>query len=928
MRKFRQFVALLVTVVTVVSLLTFSTATVTAEETLPQITITDDDLLLIEKLEALGVITVNDVASSYVTRRQMAEIIKKYMGLPNGSAGSEDKQFNDVKKDDPLYGTICALRDLEVITGDENNNFRPDDYLNYNEAVVFVINAVGHKYFALREGGFPTGYMRVAIKHDMLDNLNMTNGESMVPLIDVYRLLDSALSAATIIPQYYGDGSVRYTISETDTFLSENYGINKYRGKVTGNEFTSLSTANFEIDKQQIQIDNVIYDTPGYYYDYFLGYTVDYYVKEGSDGKELMYVEEAPKKNSKVRVDSEDIIRNKVTSSRIYYLINDDEDEEHIDMDTVVDVIYNSQWYSGYGALVNVMPANGYIEALDNDNDGVYEVLFVYDYTVVVVDSADGYEEVIVDEITGTELDLSTNVRKVNIIAAKEMVSVPFDSIKKGDILNIAEGRGTEKIITVYVNNEKVTGKIGSYESNLGYEINGNYYEPTYNYSDDTLTLGLSGSFFLDMSGKIAAYEYKETGVTAMTAAIAGVDYNENSTMNPDVQVKLFTNSGVFITVPMGKNVKLNNVKYDMDDISDVTTVLNILCNGYQSGGKYALNDSYVIRYTLSNEGSISYIDTGAIGGPGNLNLLADHYEFSANRIGIALLAPANSDFTGTATYAPVKSGALIFKVPAAGNLSEEDEYSIVSSWTTDKSYASVANRNSNFPGANTEIIENYSVYHTDSNDVPAVEVMMIRGASAASTVGGDSKMYVVTEITNSADADGTATKTLYESEDKIGQLAQQITVTKAGATNVYTIEQFIAANVLSDGTVIQCATDAEGYINQVSVVADYDAATDTLTPTIDASGSYISTTGLYATAAGGIGIATVNAYDKEQNVIDVNCDVAQFVFDMSYAENIKIYDSATGKIRKAMATEIRDGDKCVLRVKTFFRLYDIIIMR
>ena len=93
MRKFKQLTALLVTIATIASLLTFSVTSVSAEETASQITITDEDLLLIEKLEALDVITVDDVASAYVTRRQMAEIIKKYMGLPAGAAGKSGGAF-------------------------------------------------------------------------------------------------------------------------------------------------------------------------------------------------------------------------------------------------------------------------------------------------------------------------------------------------------------------------------------------------------------------------------------------------------------------------------------------------------------------------------------------------------------------------------------------------------------------------------------------------------------------------------------------------------------------------------------------------------------------------------------------------------------------------------------------------------------------
>ena len=41
-------------------------------------------------------------------------------------------------------------------------------------------------------------------------------------------------------------------------------------------------------------------------------------------------------------------------------------------------------------------------------------------------------------------------------------------------------------------------------------------------------------------------------------AVMAGVDYNETSTMNPDIKVKLYTTAGEFLTAPLKENVKIN----------------------------------------------------------------------------------------------------------------------------------------------------------------------------------------------------------------------------------------------------------------------------------------------------------------------------------------------------------------------------------
>lgn len=936
MRKIKQIAALFVCVVMIASLFTFSVATVSAQETLSEVTVTEDELLVLEKLQALGVIKNEYTPSDYITRREMAEIIKSYIGLPEETSGSDDKQFNDVAKDDSSYAAISALRDLEIISGDEKNNFRPDDYLNYNEAVVFIINAIGHKYFAVREGGYPTGYMRIAIKHDMLDNIEMTKGTAQITVIDVYKMLDSALTAATVIPQYYGDGSVMYTISETENFLSYTYGIREYRGKVTGNEFTNLSSTIFEIDREQIEIDRVVYDTPGYYYGYFLGYTVNYYIKHTTDGDEMVYIEEAPRKNSTIKVDSEDILASKTTSSRIYYIADEDgKDEEHIVFEDAVDVIYNNQWYSDYGVLRNILPVNGYIEALDNDNDGICEVLFVYDYTIAIVDSVDGYDEKIYDKMTNAEIDLSTNVRRVNVISSKSNASVPFATIQKDDVLSIAMGKGAEKVATVYVCDNTVTGTITGYASNSGYEINGEYYEKSYNYDTEInsarvfpeLEVGMSGVFHLDMSGKIAAYKYSSDDDTSLLAVIAGVDYNENSTMNRNARIKLFTQEGKFIEVPFAKSVRVNDVKYDMTDVSECDTVLNILCDGYSTGGKYSVYDSYVLRYVLSKDEEITFIDTGAVGGAGNLNSFADHYMVSATRVGIALFGADNATLSKDGISAKVASNISVFTTPVAGELHDERGYSVSGVWMSDASYANPSHKNSSF-NTTTTLMDNLTAYHMGESDNILLSAVIVRGAGLSAGVSDDSGLCVITDINDSVDADGTATKTLYENKEKIGQLAADVTVSKGGTSTIYTVDQLLRANVLSNGAVVRCGLDNDGYISNIAIVAEYDENTETVVPTFGTPDTYASSYAPYSVSKSNLVVGTVETYDSKNSTVSVVCGEYEYLFTTDTNPSVKIYNTETGKIRTASAAEIRDGDSFVMRTLLYYKTTEMVIFR
>ena len=392
MGKLHKITALFIVMAMMVSFCAFSSVAA-ANETNVVAEISDEEFILIEKLEAMGVISNDYDPTQNVTRRQMVDIISKFMNLSGGNTDVKSP-FRDVNERDDAFGQINALYDLGIISGDENFNFRPDDYVTYDETMVFVVNAVGHKMFALREGGFPTGYYRVAIKHGMMDGLSIKDGKAYATLVDIYKILNSAMTASTVIPSYTGN-DVIYTLSDTENFLSTTYGIKKFRGKVTGNENTYLTSSKSSLTDEQIAIDGVIYDTPGYVYGYFLGYTVDYYLKNSdtTSDVELIYVEETKKANSVVKIDREDIIIGKTSTDAIYYK-DDNDKENHESLDENVDVIYNNQNYKGYvDFIADVLPENGYVELLDNNNDGVYDVLFVYDYENIVVDSVDTYNE-------------------------------------------------------------------------------------------------------------------------------------------------------------------------------------------------------------------------------------------------------------------------------------------------------------------------------------------------------------------------------------------------------------------------------------------------------------------------------------------------------------------------------------------------------
>lgn len=937
MKKMKKLIALFIAVATMASLFVFNVS-VSAEEDAP-VQLTEEEFLLIEKLEALGAITNSYSADKFVTREDMAEIIAHYMKLSVVNGNASKSPFYDVSPKSEAYGAIKALYDLGVISGDGNLNFNPDRFVTYDEALVFLVNAVGHKIFASREGGYPTGYHRVAIRHGMLKELSVKNGTDYVKLTDVYRMMDAALSAASVETTYYGDGDIHYTLSNTETFLSNIYGIKKYRGVVTGNENTRLTTPDSSLNDEQIEIDGVVYDTPGYTYSYFLGYGVDYYLKTNSATDiELIYVEETKKANSVIRIDAEDIDTAKTTSERIYYE-DEDEKEYHIDLLLGFDAIYNNQSWTGYGSMSTLLPTDGYVEALDNNDDGVYDLLFVYEYESYVVSGVDSYNEIIYEKTANTPISLDSDAHKVNIYHGNNTKDkAEFNDLSANQVVTVMRSKGTNKIISVYISNKTVSGKITGYQSDLGYLVEDNYYEAHPDYvAAEPLSVGLTGTFYLDINDKIVTYRYDATGDSAMYAAMAAMDY-KITTFDAKISIRFYTEEGEMVERNLAEKVYIDNVRYDLTESSDVTNVLTIISNGYMNSGLYQVNKSYIFRFETTNSGEIKSLDLGGIGGEGKLNVLADSYEY--------LLVRFNGMFQAKATGAETKvfgrfdrTNGLMFSTPAEGNLDKTEQFEIISlgDFKDNKSYKSPTysgNATNNLAGP-------ISIYSDNTSEIPLVNLIMFEGwnASTADVSTTDTKIAVITDISDAVDTDGASVKKLYFMDGASALVASEIKYWKGTQNpdsalkdiNTLTTATPPALAEIRAGVVIQYSKNDDGLIDTIRFVSEYDTSANSVVPLFYTAGTnpYEEfNLGVEKTNEDSLAVCEVIINDTNTNLMTVKVGVDEYILYTGAVTDCVLYNSSKEKATAINLSDLVPGDKFTARIIGYYGLAEMIVFR
>ena len=817
MSKLRKITAIILALLMISSVCAFS-LNVNAEET---VKIIEYDYVVSEKLRILDVVdTVDDTQlTEFVLRKDMVSILMKYLLVESATLSGETTPFLDVSLYDENIGAYRVLNQMGYISGDENKMFRPLDYLTYNEAIKLIVSAMGYTPYAERNGGYPAGYLYTANKYGLLKALR-GGGQNPIPYCDLYRLIEASLYADAVVYRYLGgENNGTFELDESRTVLEETYGYKYVSGVVTGNEDTRLhSQSSSRIDRYQIEIENVVYETPGKEYAGLLGrYAYGYAKGNADDGYEIIYLERDEKRNSEVELSAEILLKDKTTSSRIYY---EDEDykERYINVNSsALSVIYNGKMRTGYGQLKNVLPSEGYILGVDNSGDEAIDVLFVYEYENVVVKAVDRHNFKVYDKLDALNVKVLDKVEDEIRIYDENGEEMSFEDITKGDILSIMKSTLTSdyEIITAYVMRKTVEGAVSQKVGNK-YLIGDTYYELAKNFSDyltangKSIKLGENATYYLDYSGKIAYYS-----APVATDAKYGVIYgiHDETGLDRSIKLKIFTQDANWIESYVADSVMLDGVRRKIEDTTDFNTL------------KTDINAviGQVILYNYNTSDEITYIDRpNTTREEGKLTQMFYGSRYTYRK---GVVSSRVADAGWSQIYA--KSGEIIvFRVPEYDPAMFIDptkdamlrNWNDVDRWTVDNKVSTV----------DTDVSSPYYMYNTGSDGVPVATCMLICGGTTGSSeIKPGSAYYVVTGKTTGIDSEGDVRTKLYYSKQGAEEscfVESNIDYSKASAQSVDSAITGAVSTPFADlnlkvGDIIQLGKNANGRISSINVI-------------------------------------------------------------------------------------------------------------
>lgn len=121
----------------------------------------------VEVLSALEILKGDDQGNfnpdNTITRAESAAVIVRLLGLEEEAAGAAGAtQFVDVAADHWGSGYINMAAQSGIIAGYGDGNFGPEDAVTYEQFVKMLVCALGYEPKALTKGTYPTGYLIAA----------------------------------------------------------------------------------------------------------------------------------------------------------------------------------------------------------------------------------------------------------------------------------------------------------------------------------------------------------------------------------------------------------------------------------------------------------------------------------------------------------------------------------------------------------------------------------------------------------------------------------------------------------------------------------------------------------------------------------------------------------------------------------------------
>lgn len=552
-------------------------------------------------MKELGMFPEGLQSGNALTRIELANIYFRIMmnSLADQDYVDYEFQFDDIESDE-YAANFVALSG--IMNGVDTRIFNPSGTISYQQLITTLIRFMGYAPLAETYGGYPEGYVKCGSR---LGFEKYGAGDNSIVTTDIAAaLFRTALDTNVAESDIYNE----YNINDKDgkNYAEKYLNIHKTEGVVDSTYISSIIGIGMTGDYFKIKIDGVDFELNQNTYELneLIGYRVKAYYKEENDVCTILSYETT--KTDVTVVDANDVDKVSLLEGKVYYY-NENRSRKSININKAY-VIYNGKLCESYDEnIINPFSnsfADGTLKFVDNNDDGIVDLVFVDTYRSYVVSKVVNgkiYNKYHANEIFDISKIDDGDIPVKNVIGD----NIELSAIEEGDIISVfksVEGEITKIIVSI----DSYIGELQSVSTDGAkpqLQVDGIWYDCANSLSADgnkeyaKIKPGQKVNVYFNFEKKISDIEVSDYVATKIGYLInaAQEDYLEDYYI-----VKLLTTKGTILTTHFAEKVTVNGklqpahilynmlgtasngvkrqpIKYKYDDKKDVITYVELV---------------------------------------------------------------------------------------------------------------------------------------------------------------------------------------------------------------------------------------------------------------------------------------------------------------------------------------------------------------
>ena len=564
-------------------------------------------------LKSLGLIESDFDIMKSITRGQATEYLIKLGGC-NPQYNTDYTYFNDVGSKHKNFASINIAYLNGFISGYEDGSFNPDEYITVCDFTASVLNLAGFGDYAKAKGDYPANYLSIAYERKLLKSgdgkdTDALKGYNLICII--YRALDlPVLKESSILVD--NDHSIKFSEDDDVNVISTFLNIQKLKGTVVASHDIYIG------NRRNVGKGSITIDCDGEEYTYgvgytdiedYVGFTVEYYVPDDdSHSDDIICFVPITKNVDEITLVTEDIYEIPDNLMYIEYQRDEDYKTNTARFSNKTTFVYNGK--RCYEILKeDFLRDLSRIRMIDFDGDDIFDLVYVYNFEVMFVESVSVTNNSIIDKITGSTLDVDVKSGDFDLSIIKNGSPIGLSDVITGDFLLIATSKAdsSKQKRTIYVSSNTVSGKVTSISAvDKEIYIDDTKYKASRNISLSDIAIGNPVTVGIDQYGYV---------VCCIKNQIDGINYGylinikESSGVDKTIKARIFCTDNTIKIFDFTDNFYFNRVKGKWSDLKAQLFINDTVKNQLVS---FVLNDDGKIKefYSAADEQGVLEKDT------------------------------------------------------------------------------------------------------------------------------------------------------------------------------------------------------------------------------------------------------------------------------------------------------------------------------